>query len=231
MGGGDDSTVKVRTMSAATKAERTRGIIHSLMNNLDDAIAIEAMLNRTNDKAFRDAYAQTVEAYGCNIVRHTLLMQLAMTLVRMHDPGRAKRAALPHLFALLNDKGVIAESRRDMPDMADRGEQAAVEAIRSARSQWRKIESGKSLERLREHRHRYLAHTLVEMPETDDAMCDDVFKLLQGTTPIVQKLALGMLGKDVNVDKVRRIRRKQANAFWSSAVAGMEAVKKAKEVG
>ena len=199
--------------------------------NLDDAIGVEVMLSRTNDDlALRKAYDQTVEAYGCNIIRHTLLIQLAMALVRMHDPGTGNKASLPHLFELLSDRGVVAEFRQDargwhhdLAGLDDSSEQTVVDAIRGARSKWQEIKKGKPIERLRVHRHRYIAHTLIEMPETERAVCNDIFKLLNDTTPIVEKLLLGLLGRAVDFDDIRRIRCKHADAFWSSAVAGVSA--------
>lgn len=221
----------IRTVSAARKVERVRAIATTLQRNLDDAIAIRAMFDRANnDPALHDAYRKTYAAHGCNLVRSTLFMQLALTLVRMHDPPGRDRGSLPQVFALLKDRHVMAEIREEArhwpPDasgMAYDSEEAAVEAIRTARKKWRAINRGKPLKRLREHRHRYLAHTLVEMPETESPMINDVYKLFDGTKPIVTNVVHGVLGLVLDPEGVSRIRWKYADEFWSRAIAGMAA--------
>ena len=69
------------SMSAEIKAETARTIIRSLEVNLYNAISLEAMLSRANDDpALREAYDHTYEAHGINIIHHTLIDQLIMTL-------------------------------------------------------------------------------------------------------------------------------------------------------
>ena len=218
-------------MTAASKAERVRAIVGTLERNLDDAIAIRAMFDRANsDPALHDAYRNTYAAHGCELVRSALLTQLAMTLVRMHDPPGRNRGSLPQVFALLKDRHVMAEFREEArhwgPDamgMEYDNEQAVVDAIRTARKKWWTIKGGKPLKRLREHRDRYLAHTLVEMPETERALINDIYRLFDGTRPIVIKIVFGVSGLVLNPEDMNGIRWKYADAFWSAAVAGMEA--------
>ena len=67
-------------MSTTTKAEQARTIIASLTVNLYNAIAIEAMLSRSNDDpALREAYDHTYEAHGLNILHHALDRACAST--------------------------------------------------------------------------------------------------------------------------------------------------------
>ena len=205
-------------MSAATKAEKVRGIICRLVDNLEDAIETEAVFNRANnDSALHEAYRQTPAEPVYRLVRNTLLMQLAMTLVRMHDRSARNRASLPHVFELLKDQDVMA---------AFSGEQTVVEAICGAREKWLEIKECEPLKRLREHRHRHLAHTLFEMPDTEFPVINDAFKLLDDTKPIVAKLALGVPGRaDYDLEQLRERWWMCADKFWSAAVAGMKASK------
>ena len=218
-------------MSAAMKAERAREIVRKLEANLDDAIAIEAMLSWSNNSStMRKAYDQTPAVHGCNLIRHTLLIQLALVLMRVHDPGVGNKASLPHVFELLQGRDVMAEFRReargwhpDMLDLADDSEQRAVAAIREAQARWETVKEQEPNKRLRKHRNRYIAHSLFEMSDEEKAVCNDAYQLLEDTTPIVEKLLLGVLGKNVGFAERRKTRLEHAGAFWSSAIAGMEA--------
>ena len=162
-------------MSTTTKAEQARTIIASLTVNLYNAITIEAMLSRANDDpALREAYDHTYEVHGFNVIHHTLIDQLIMTLMRMHDPGRSNEASLHRIFGLLDDKDVMAVFRAeargwqaDMLDLADSNEQSIVDAVHDSRSRWAEITAGAPIKRLREYRNRHLAHSLIEKPETD----------------------------------------------------------------
>ena len=205
-------------MSAATKADRARNIVRALLRNLEDAIETEAVFNRANnDSALHEAYRQTPAAPVYNLVRATLLMQLAMTLVRMHDRPARNRASLPHVFELLEDQDVMA---------AFSGEQTVVETICGAREKWLEIKECEPLKRLREHRHRNIAHTLFDMPDTEIPVINDAFELLDGTKPIVAKLVLGVLGgADYDLEQLRETWWGYADEFWSTAVAGMKASK------
>ncbi len=217
-------------MSTVTKADRAREIIRVIKSNIEDAIAIEAMLSWSNDDpAVRRAYNQNPAVYGCNLIRHTMLIQLALVMMRIHYPGTRNTAALPHLFKLLQDQDVRAEFCRDARawhpielDLAESSEQTAVEAISDAQARWEVIKGQEPNKRLRKHRTHYIAHSLIEMSDEEKAVCDDAYKLLEDTTPIVEKLQLGLLGRSEGFANIRETRRKQAEAFWSSAVAGVE---------
>ena len=219
-----------RIMSTVTKASRAREIIGKIEANLEDAIAIEAMLSWSiDDPAVSRAYDQTPAVFGCNLIRHTLLIQLAMVMMRIHDPGARNRASLPHLFELLQDRDVKAEFRKDARvwhpdelDLADVSEQKVVEAIGDAQTRWEAIKKQDPIKRLRTHRDRYMAHSLIEMSDVERAVCDDAYKLLEDTTPIVEKLLLGLLGKSEGFADRRETRRKHAQAFWSKAATGVE---------
>ena len=214
----------------ATKADRAREIIRKIEANLEDAIAIEAMLSWSNDDpAVWRAYDQTPAVFGCNLIRHNLLIQLALVMMRIHDPGAGNKAALPHLFKLLRDRDVRAEIRRDARawhpdelDLADNSEQTAVEAISDAQTRWEVVKEQEPNKRLRRHRSRYIAHSLIEMSDEEKAVCNDAYKLLEDTTPIVEKLLLGLLGRSEGFADRRETRRKHAEAFWSRATAGVE---------
>ena len=60
------------------------------------------------------------------------------------------------------------------------------------------------------------------MPEEEKAVCDDAYKLLEDTTPIVEKLLFGLLGRPEGFADKRESGRKHAQAFWSRATAGVE---------
>ena len=220
-------------MSTATKAERARTIIRSLERDLYNAIALEAILSRANDDtALHEAYNHTYEVHGLNIIHHTLINELIMTLMRMHDPGAGNRASLDHLFGLLDDETVMAvfrqEARDWLPgilDLADDSERAVVDAVGEARSAWKALMKRELVERLREYRNRHLAHSLIEMPDADRPIYNDMLELLDGTSQIVKRLLLAVTGKSVDVDEVREVRRTYADAFWGTAVAGVLASK------
>lgn len=205
-------------MSAATKAEKVREIICRLVDNLDDAIATEAMFNRTkNDLALRKAYQETLAANACNFVRTTLLIQLAMILVRVHDLPARNRGSLPRIFELLEDQDVMA---------AFSGEQTVVEAICGARKKWLEIKECETLKQLRKHRNKYFAHILMDRPDMEGPLINKVFKLLDDTKPIVAKLALGVPGgANYNLEQRYKTWWRYADEFWSAAVAGMKASK------
>ena len=217
-------------MSTVTKADRARKIIRKIEVNLEDAIAIEAMLSWSNDDpAVWRAYDQTPAVFGCNLIRHNLLIQLALVLMRIHDAGAGNKASLSHLFELLQDRGVMAEFRRDARawhpdelDLANSSEQMAVEAISDAQARWKMVKKQEPSMRLRSHRNRYIAHSLIEMSIEEKAVCNDAYKLLEDTTPIVEKLLLGLLGRPEGFGNRRETRRKHAEAFWSRATAGVE---------
>ncbi len=217
-------------MSTVTKADQAREIIRKIEANLEDAIAIEAMLSRSNDDpAVWRAYNQTPAVHGCNLVRHTLLIQLALVMMRITDPGAGKKASLPHLFELLQDRDVRAEFRRDARAwhsddlrLADDSEQKVVKAIGDAHTRWKAVKEQEPNKRLRRHRSRYIAHSLIEMSDEEKAVCNDAYKLLEDTTPIVEKLLLGLLGRSEGFADRRETRRKHAEAFWSRATAEVE---------
>ena len=217
-------------MSTVTKADRARKIIRKIEANLEYAIAIEAILSWSiNDPAVSKAYNLTPAVFGCNLIRHNLLIQLALVTIRIHDPGTGNRASLAHLFELLKDRDVRAEFRGDARawysddlDLADDSEQKVVTAIGDAQTRWEVIKKQDPLKRLRRHRDRYMAHSLIEMPDVERAMCDDAYKLLEGTTPVVEKLLLGLLGRSEGFAGRRETRRKHAEAFWRRASAGVE---------
>ena len=114
--------------------------------------------------------------------------------------------------------------------MAGSGEQEAVEAISDARAQWKIVKEQGPNKRLRTHRDRYIAHTLIEMSDEEKAVCNDAFELLKDTTYIVQKLLQGVLGKPVDFVKIREIKLRDADAFWSRATVGAEAAWREREV-
>jgi hypothetical protein len=60
------------------------------------------------------------------------------------------------------------------------------------------------------------------MSDEEKAVCNDAYELLANTTPIVEKLLLGLLGRSEGFTDKQKIRRKQAEAFWSRATAGVE---------
>ena len=60
------------------------------------------------------------------------------------------------------------------------------------------------------------------MPDKEKAVCNDAYGLLKNTTPIVEKLLLGLLGKTLSFADAQRVRRKHAEAFWNRATAGVE---------
>ena len=205
-------------MSAATKAEKVREIICRLVDNLEDAIETEAVFNRANnDSALHEAYRQTPAEPVYRLVRNTLLMQLALTLVRMHDRRTRNRASLPHVFELLEDQDVMA---------AFSGEQTVAEAICGARKKWLEIKECETLKQLRKHRNKYFAHILMDRPDMEGPVINKVFKLLDDTKPIVAKLALGVPGRaDYDLEQLRERWWMCADKFWSAAVAGMKASK------
>ena len=63
------------------------------------------------------------------------------------------------------------------------------------------------------------------MAGDDKALCNDAYKLLEDTTPIVEKLLLGLLGRSEGFADRRETRRKHAQAFWNRAAAGAETIR------
>ncbi len=63
------------------------------------------------------------------------------------------------------------------------------------------------------------------MPDTDSAMINDALNLLEATKPIVAKLVFGVLGADLDLEQMCKIRWRYADEFWSGAVADMKALR------
>jgi hypothetical protein len=160
--------------SLEQKAEGCVVIIRRLNANLQQALGLEAMLRRANDdQILQKKFANTYEGHGMSLVQHTLMLQLIMSVMRMHDRGATDRASLARLFELLNDKAVVRtfvdRARKWTPDSQRWASQHAhfvAKKTYKAKIRYERLaadaDGGKKwMETLRRYRDHHVAHSLV----------------------------------------------------------------------
>jgi hypothetical protein len=78
--------------------------IDLISEDLLHAVALQAMYDRCADKNdVLDALNNTWEAHGFNIVRDSLVRELVMSIMRVHDGGRSDSASLENLVNIASN--------------------------------------------------------------------------------------------------------------------------------
>ncbi len=225
---------------AASVLKKIEVLTNRLREDASVAIAHAAFCARINDnKGTVKAFSDTTGAHGLIFTRRAHLDLAALVLTRMFDEmdtQTSDRASLPHLFSLLNTRGVerhyCDEARNWHPhlDRGDRDARAVRQALREAKTAYRRLREkapGRQwLTAFRDYRNTRLAHSLVGIEPREQLLYGYAFDLLKEALPIVQKLQFAVLGNHWPPEDTAETWADFADAFFAVVDTGMKAVRR-----
>lgn len=237
-----------KTITRAEAVKRLGAMVKAIHRDLERALAIEAALEEANGivNATPDQVRPGPGAYST--VSSSLAFDLAMTLARLFEPmpaeqakgGRRRlvpykteRATIPLIVHLLRQKrcrdDLAALARQwipHMPSIADSQEAACRKASADAAeayAEFRRDPDGRrGVARLNALRNNVFAHTLWKEFEGPGPRYRQLFRLADTARDVVAAALFAINGHNADFLDVERIRREDAQRFWTHALRPVE---------
>jgi hypothetical protein len=233
---------KRKTLSRREAVRRIDEMTRLVQQNVLRAIHDEAALRVGNITVAQTVDGKTYYGAECyNSIRLALALNLALTLAKLFDagarskhPNRRDVASIPLLLRLLAQKRcrrVLQQRARswnpDIPGLAESNarecEDQARAAVHAFQTLQRRAEGRAGLKALRTFRNKMLAHTLLDVALRRLPQYRQLFILLKAAKIIVGHVQLAVQGNNLSLDGLGRERRRQAKAFWTSALNAAKA--------
>jgi hypothetical protein len=231
---------KQRT-SPLTKTQaiaRTLKIVKFVEDNTMTALQAETAFQSANDLlATMPNSPRYVGAHCFNTIQHSLALNLALILSRLFDASNHKkkivksdRASIHTLAHMLRQKrcrdyfvAQALEWTPNVPMLVNAQARACDKAITNALAVYaglRKTHAGRrALNSLREFRDHLLAHSLIKDGVQPLPRYEDLHLLMDAARDFTKHACLAVKGLDLDLEDYKRIRRKEADAFWTPALA------------
>lgn len=212
------------------KLENARQVLREIDRHLWYLTAARTLLERsTFDSMITDSFNNTFEAHGFNLIVQSLTNELMAGISRLFDPKRPDRASFAMLEHILSDNQVVeavCRAARGWPGVSDSNEDRARALIHEALHKLGGMDK-LALNRVRQYRHRYLSHSLIEerIKTHQPPKFEDAFQLHDLGCFVFEKLNVAITGQHIICSEVNRVWERYADQFWCTCRKGLEASK------
>lgn len=209
------------------KLEHARQVLRDIDRHLWYLTAARTLLERSSfDRIISDAFNNTFEAHGFNLIVQSLANDLIAGISRLFDPRGMDRASFPTLEHILSDKEVVeavCRAARGWPGRPDRNEDRARALIYEALDKLGGMDK-KALSRVRHYRHRFLSHSLIQEQIKTHQPPDfgDAFQLHDLGCFAFEKLNVAITGNDISYTDTKQVWKQHADRFWRTCRKGLE---------
>lgn len=199
-------------------------------------LATEAALETANDIVMASPDAERPGPGTYETVAQSLVLNMAMSLARLYDPGSRRYppnkrdlASIPLIVRLLKQKRCQDELARQarawiphMPSIADTQEQACCKAIADALaafSELRRDPAGRvAMARLRTMRDKLIAHSFMDEVHLAMPTYDQLFRMADVARDVAAGAMFAINGRHVDLLDFEAERAKQGRLFWRHAL-------------
>jgi AbiU2 len=195
-------------MSAEQRLAKAKRLTARINGEVIRAFALQAMWVRCANRS--DVLHVLQEELGFPIVRDSLLIDLSMTLCRLHEHGREDSATIPIVISLFEDPDV----RKRMTD------QGSADA---AIAKYAELQRSGVIRRIRVLRDRVPAHNDMRKTELTAAYGDETV-LLEESAWIAERLHRAVAGSQPQFTLYRKTWKLAADSFWNRTVIDTDAV-------
>ena len=200
--------------------------VERLISEAQIAISFKVLCKRLNeDERVPVIYDQTYEAHGFNLSRVAVDNSLTLSLTRLNEPG-SDIASIPGFFEIFfAENELIAqhifEDRRQWENEDESREHLneRLARIEAAHHSHCDLLTSHLWGRVKEFRHRYVAHNALNTEKVQMPKYGYLYKLCDRTTSIVTTISQETIGLSPSFDKFERNWADYAEKFFDSMIA------------
>lgn len=171
--------------------EEIRKVIEILIEETKLAIALKNMCTKLiSNKEFSEAFNNTYEAHGFNLIRDSLTYTLVLTIMRLYDSlDREDTCSLKYLFER------ILDSDKKIEDAVENSV-----CFKQAKREYKEIKASHLIARTKAMRHHFIAHKALSTGKEKFPQYQDLYDIVDNTTSLINNLSIGVCGCSLGLE-------------------------------